>query len=74
MRYQEMQQVMAVTKRKPRKKVPKALNNVVSLRISDKEKRVLDRITAANRMNLSDVVREALDFWLTRRKGICLEP
>lgn len=74
MRYQEMQQVMATTKRNARKKVPKALNNLVSLRITDKEKRVLDRIIAANRMNLSDVVREALDFWLTRRKGICLEP
>lgn len=62
------------TRRTVRKKERKGLNNVVSLRISDKEKRVLDRISEATHTNLSNVVREALSFWLTTRKGICLEP
>ncbi|MBJ6727956.1 ribbon-helix-helix protein, CopG family [Geomesophilobacter sediminis] len=65
---------LAPTRRTFRKKESKGLNNVVSLRISDQEKRVLDRISAATQSNLSDLVRKALDFWLATRSGIRMEP
>ena len=61
-------QTADVIRRKPRKKEQEVLNNVVSLRLSDQEKHQLDRVTAATRKNVSDVVREAIEFWL-RRKG-----
>jgi hypothetical protein len=67
-------QLAVPAKRKSRKKDQNTLNNVVSLRISDKEKRTLERITQSTRMNVSDLVREAIDFWLTRRRRLCLEP
>ncbi|HEY5514312.1 MAG TPA: ribbon-helix-helix protein, CopG family [Geomonas sp.] len=56
------------------KKDEKAMNHVVSLRVSDQEKRVLERITESTRKNVSDVVREAIEFWLSNRKRFCLEP
>ena len=61
-------QTTDVIRRKPRKKEQEVLNNVVSLRLSDQEKHQLDRVTAATRKNVSDVVREAIEYWL-RRKG-----
>jgi len=69
----QLQQLAAAARRNIRNK-RKVRNNVVSLRITDQEKRVLDRIGRNTHTNLSDLVREAIDFWLTRRKGICLEP
>jgi uncharacterized protein (DUF1778 family) len=57
-------------KRKSRKKDQDALKNVVSLRISDQEKQVLDRCTKAARKNVSDVVREAIELWLTKHKPL----
>lgn len=56
--------------RKARKKDPEALNNVVSLRISDQEKRVLQRLTEATCKNVSELVREALDLWLSKNKRL----
>lgn len=52
-------------KRKTKKESP-VLKNVVSLRVSDREKRLLERVTAATSQNVSDLVREALAFWLSR--------
>jgi uncharacterized protein (DUF1778 family) len=57
-------------KRKSRKKDQDALKNVVSLRISDQEKEVLDQCTKATRKNVSDVVREAIELWLTKHKPL----
>ena len=62
----------AAAKRKNAKKKEPILKNVVSLRVSDQEKRLLDRLTAATSKNVSDLVREALGFWLAkgrRRSG-----
>ena len=60
----------AASRRKTRKKDASALKNIVSLRISDQEKRVLEGITRSSRKNVSDVVREAIEFWLARRDGL----
>ena len=49
------------------------LTNVVSLRISDQEKRVLEKITKSTSKNVSEVVREAIEYWLAKRRSLCLD-
>lgn len=63
------EQVIAVKRKTARKKVAPVLKNVVSLRVSDQEKLVLERLTEATSQNVSDLVREALGFWLSKRQG-----
>jgi hypothetical protein len=55
--------------RKTKEKV--VLKNVVSLRVSDREKRVLEKITESNSQSVSDVIREAIEFWLSKRQRLC---
>lgn len=50
-----------------------SLTNVVSLRISDKEKQVLEKVTKASSKNISEIIREAIDLWLAKRKRLSLE-
>jgi hypothetical protein len=45
-------------------KVP--MPHVISLRVNDREKKLLDQVSRNKRKNLSAVVREALEFWLAR--------
>ena len=57
-------------KRRGRRKIETALNNVVSLRVSDQERGLLEKITQTTSQSVSDVVREAIEFWLdSRRRG-----
>lgn len=60
-------------KMQKRRRDDSALTNVVSLRISDQEKRVLEKITKSSSKNVSEIVREAIDFWLAKRKKLCLD-
>ena len=45
------------------------LHNVVSLRISDQEKHELEKITKSSSKSVSEIVREAIEFWITSAKG-----
>jgi len=56
-----------------RRKDEEVLHNVVSLRISDQEKRELEKITKTSSKSVSEVVREAIEFWLSKRKRLCLD-
>ena len=49
------------------------LKNVVSLRISDQEKLVLEKITESTSKSVSDIVREAIGYWLARQQRLCAE-
>jgi predicted DNA-binding protein len=60
-------------KKSKRRKESDALSNIVSLRISDQEKRALEKITKSSSKNVSEIVREAIDFWISRRKKFCLD-
>ena len=40
--------------------------HVISLRVSDREKLLLEQLSQKRAMNLSAVVREALQHWLER--------
>ncbi|MBJ6752454.1 ribbon-helix-helix protein, CopG family [Geomonas anaerohicana] len=68
---QYMTQVKRKSSRKKKENREPVLKNVVSLRVSDQEKRLLERLTKATSLNVSDLVREAIGFWLTKgiRKG-----
>lgn len=62
------------TKKKiKRRKDEDVLNNIVSLRISDQEKRVIEKITKSSSKSVSEVMREAMDYWLSSRKRLCLD-
>jgi len=50
-----------------------SLGNIVSLRISDQEKRELEKISRSSSKNVSEIVREALELWISRRKRLCLD-
>lgn len=72
-----MQQYQKQYRGEPQQKVKRrrdesALTNVVSLRISDQEKRELEKITKSSARNISEIVREALEFWIAKRKRLCL--
>lgn len=60
-------------KKAKRRKEAEALSNVVSLRINDQEKRELEKITKSCSKNVSEIVREAIEFWMSRRKRLCLD-
>lgn len=58
-------------RRKTRNRKPNdVMTNIVSLRVTDKEKQALDRITQASSKSVSDIVREALHFWITSKKRV----
>jgi hypothetical protein len=73
-----MQQYKKQYRGEPQQKVKRrrdesTLTNVVSLRISDQEKRELEKVTKSSARNISEIVREALEFWLAKRKRLCLD-
>lgn len=49
------------------------LHNVVSIRISSQEKRELEKITKTSAKSVSEVVREAIESWLARRRRLCFD-
>lgn len=56
-----------------RRKDENVLHNVVSLRISDQEKRELEKITKTSSKSVSEIVREAIELWLAKRKKLCFD-
>jgi ribbon-helix-helix CopG family protein len=68
---QENQRGEAPRKRARKRTEKTILKNIISLRVSDREKKVLEKITESNAMSVSDVVREALEYWLARRQRLC---
>ena len=55
-------------KKQRRRRDEYARKNVVSLRITDQEKKILEKISEASSKNVSEVVREALELWLDNRR------
>ena len=58
---------------KPRRAVDErsTLQNVISLRISDQEKKMLEKLTKSTDKNISDIMREAMDLWKSKRRSLC---
>jgi len=63
--------------REPRKsntrKSKAPLGNVILLRVTDQEKRTLERLVKATSKNVSDIMREAMDMWSAQRRTVCLD-
>lgn len=72
MHYQQQQRGSG-KKKFIRRKDTEVLHNVVSIRISDQEKRELEKITKTSAKSVSEVVREAIETWLARRRRLCLD-
>ncbi len=48
------------------------LQNIISLRITDDEKKVLEKLTKATSKSISDILREAIDLWSFKRRKLCM--
>jgi hypothetical protein len=56
-----------------KKNRPEQLHNVISLRINDDEKKALEKLTKTTSKSISDIMREAIDLWSSRRRKLCMD-
>ncbi|ABL01251.1 ribbon-helix-helix protein, CopG family [Pelobacter propionicus] len=49
------------------------LQNIISLRINDKQKMTLEKLSKATSKSISDIVREAVNLWSAKRRKLCLD-
>jgi len=49
------------------------LKNVISMRINDDEKKVLEKLTKSTSRSISDIMREAIDLWTSKRRKLCMD-
>jgi len=49
------------------------LQNVISLRIDDKQRDTLEKLSKATSMSVSRIVREAVTCWSAKRRKLCLD-
>lgn len=58
--------------RKKRKETEQ-LQNVISLRINDDEKKMLEKLTKTTSKSISEIMREAIDLWRARQRKLCID-
>jgi len=58
---------------KKKKSRTEQLQNVISLRVNDEEKRSLEKLTKSTSKSISEIMREALDQWRSRRRNLCMD-
>jgi len=49
------------------------LQNVLSFKINDQEKQLLEKLTQSTSKSISDIMREALNVWKSNRAKLCLD-
>jgi Arc/MetJ-type ribon-helix-helix transcriptional regulator len=49
------------------------LQNIISLRINDEEKKKLERLTKSTSKSISDIMREAISLWSSKRRKLCMD-
>ncbi|NVN92145.1 MAG: ribbon-helix-helix protein, CopG family [Desulfuromonadales bacterium] len=49
------------------------LQNIISLRINDKQKITLEKLSKATSKSISDIMREAVNLWSAKRRKLCLD-
>jgi len=57
---------------KKKKKETELLQNVISLRINDDEKKTLEKLTKATSKSVSEIMREAIDLWRSKQRKLCM--
>jgi hypothetical protein len=58
---------------KKRKNRAEQLQNVISLRINDVEKKALEKLIKTTSKSISDIMREAIDLWSSKRRKLCMD-
>jgi hypothetical protein len=58
---------------KKKKNRKEQLSNVISLHINDDEKKKLEKLTKSTSKSISDIMREAIDQWCSKRRKLCLD-
>lgn len=58
---------------KKKKTRTEQLQNVISLRITDDEKRALEKLIKSTSKSISDIMREAMDLWSSKRRKLCMD-
>jgi len=58
------------SKKKPR---TEQLQNIISLRINDDEKKTLEKLTKSTSKSISEIMREAIDLWSSKRRKLCMD-
>lgn len=54
------------------KKDSELLQNVISLRINDDEKKTLQKLIKTTSKSISEIMREAIDLWSSRQRKLCM--
>ena len=57
---------------KKNRKETEQLQNVISLRISDDEKKTLEKLIKTTSKSISEIMREAIDLWRTKQRKLCM--
>lgn len=57
---------------KKKKKEIELLQNVISLRINDDEKRALEKLTKTTSKSITEIMREAIDMWRSKQRRLCM--
>ncbi|NTV50244.1 MAG: ribbon-helix-helix protein, CopG family [Geobacteraceae bacterium] len=58
---------------KKKREKAEQLQNVISLRINDDEKRALEKLTKSTSKSITEIMREAIDLWSTKRRKLCMD-
>jgi hypothetical protein len=43
------------------------------MRISDNEKKSLEKLIKSSSKNISEIMREAIDLWTSKRRKLCMD-
>ena len=54
------------------KKEAEQLQNVISLRISDDEKKSLEKLIKTTSKSVTEIMREAIDLWRSKQRKLCM--
>lgn len=49
------------------------LHSTISLRISNNQKMMLEKLSKATSKSVSDIMREAVNIWSSKRRNLCLD-
>ena len=56
-----------------KRKESEQVQNIISLRITDDEKKALEKLTKTTSKSISDIMREAIDMWRYKQRKLCME-
>ena len=57
---------------KKKKKEAEFSHNVISLRINDDEKKILEKLTKTTSKSITEIMREAIDLWRSKQRRLCM--